>query len=528
MRHDKESIMDIQNEIDVQCKKIADGLCSLREVTEQQLARKVLELETNLDSGRKLEQLIRLERSLLQYLERKGDLLYVGLMGHFSSGKSSTVNSLLNLWQSKQVRNVDLNPTDKAITLITDPRNSASLIGLKSEGAIPVRADFIESEFLSNVVLVDTPGSGDPLLVSEMVRDFLPVCDIILYFFSAATPLTDADTPLLVAKTRELKFIPMKFVVTRADEFRRDMDRPLSPGNYDDESARLFLDEIISRVEKILDSRLNYPTDFLIIDNRVSFNIDQLRNLLLSHADTHDSSNRVLMHGHKVAYFISHSQSIQGYFKDLLEQKTNHLKKIVDYARLNINRYQDKVQITNNKLTESWMKCLSLMEDSWRELRKKLNETTSGMRFHENPFDEEILKEWRMNVVRQLSSAARSNVSGIVQRIEQHALKYLSGCFQELIIKLNESKIDEIQIERLEDLKAIRFSANTNILDIELPYTLEKQIEYCPDLLTELVNRIHSSVSSGLFSVRGRIVALQPLKDYEQIITQAISSLAGC
>jgi ribosome biogenesis GTPase A len=112
---------------DVQSRKILQGLALLESLVEEPLPHEVLDIDHNRDTYENLDQMLRMKRSLTQYVERAGDLLYVGLLGHFSSGKSSTINSLLGLLGSPEERQVGLNPTDTAITLITHPDNSPSL-----------------------------------------------------------------------------------------------------------------------------------------------------------------------------------------------------------------------------------------------------------------------------------------------------------------------------------------------------------------------------------------------------------------
>ena len=105
--------------VDIQCQQILKGVRGLKLLTDP-LTQKVLELESNAQTARHLDLLLRIRYSLTQYTERGKDLLYVGLMGHFSAGKTSTINSLLN-----SNRSVALNPTDKDITLITHKNNKA-------------------------------------------------------------------------------------------------------------------------------------------------------------------------------------------------------------------------------------------------------------------------------------------------------------------------------------------------------------------------------------------------------------------
>jgi predicted GTPase len=107
------------------------------------------------------------------------------------------------------------------------------LIGVIREGHVTIRSQSIENPLLENIVLADTPGTGDPHLIAEIARDFLPICDVILFLFSAASPLDQTDMPLLMQLRTRLPFIPLRFVVTRADELRKESSRPVSEENID-------------------------------------------------------------------------------------------------------------------------------------------------------------------------------------------------------------------------------------------------------------------------------------------------------
>jgi len=111
--------MTQERDLDVQAQEILKGLKTLGELLEKPVARDALDLNKNATTSSRYEILRRLRQSLRQYLERGGDLFYVGLLGHFSAGKTSTINSLLSAWESKHERSTGLNPTDTTITLIT-------------------------------------------------------------------------------------------------------------------------------------------------------------------------------------------------------------------------------------------------------------------------------------------------------------------------------------------------------------------------------------------------------------------------
>jgi hypothetical protein len=87
-------------------------------------AMSALELSKNAKAAAQYSILKRLSKSLLQYIERDGALFYVGLIGHFSAGKTSSINSLLQTWATEFERKTDFHPTDKTITLITREKNA--------------------------------------------------------------------------------------------------------------------------------------------------------------------------------------------------------------------------------------------------------------------------------------------------------------------------------------------------------------------------------------------------------------------
>ena len=61
------------------------------------LHKKVLEIDKSIESKDFYDQLKRVLNSLEQYIKKDISLFYIGFLGSYSSGKSSTINSLLNL-----------------------------------------------------------------------------------------------------------------------------------------------------------------------------------------------------------------------------------------------------------------------------------------------------------------------------------------------------------------------------------------------------------------------------------------------
>jgi ribosome biogenesis GTPase A len=90
-----------EQEIDVRAQGILNGLSELSALLEEPITRHALDLNNNAKTANQHDILNRTHRSLMQYLKLEGDLFYIGLLGHFSTGKSSTINSMLSAWVLK-------------------------------------------------------------------------------------------------------------------------------------------------------------------------------------------------------------------------------------------------------------------------------------------------------------------------------------------------------------------------------------------------------------------------------------------
>lgn len=340
-------------EKDVLCQKILDTLNHLDDIISDSDSCAVFDIEKNAECYETHHELNRLRRSLEQYTEKSAALLYVGFLGHFSSGKSSTINSLLGTPDLHYQRLTGLHPTDKAVTLISHPKHSNDLIGTHRRGELEVGSSLVENSVLNQRVVVDTPGTGDPSVLEEMVRDFLPICDCLVYTFSAAIPLDRTDLPILEKAKRDLPFIPMVFLVTRADEFRQDPLRPLSKDNFDNSKSDMFVSELISRLATAIKGLSVTQDDVLIIDNLTNFNTEKLAGFVFPEIDSKKDLSSIL-HAHKIAYYGRSAKRIRDYFVNYLKCKIITLEKLLTTAENNHSHYQEAVTMANSRLTESW------------------------------------------------------------------------------------------------------------------------------------------------------------------------------
>jgi predicted GTPase len=191
---------------------------------------------------------------------------------------------MLELWGTPEERKTDWLPTDKTITLITRASNHPYLLGVIKEGQVTIIHEPIGHRLVDNVVIADTPGHGDPEIVAEIARDFLPICDMILFLIPAASPLDQTDMPLLTELHKRLQFIPIHFVITRANEFKADTRLPVSENNIDAAKRNHFLSGLIQRLNS-LTKHIYTEENFVFVDNLDHYNIHELVDFITVKSD---------------------------------------------------------------------------------------------------------------------------------------------------------------------------------------------------------------------------------------------------
>jgi len=140
------------------------------------------------------------------------------------------------------------------------------------------------------------------------------------------------DLPLLTEIHKRLRFIPIRFIVTRADEFRIDPAKAVSTTNIDAAKRDRFLGDVLTRLNKILHPTVYTEEDFILIDNKAGFNIDKLTELVRTKCDPTNPSARIVMHGHKLHYFQSTAKELKTFFGQFIDDKLRELTKIVSTA----------------------------------------------------------------------------------------------------------------------------------------------------------------------------------------------------
>ncbi|MBC7420569.1 MAG: hypothetical protein H7328_07570 [Bdellovibrio sp.] len=496
---------------DVQLKQYSDGLTKLLDIINSKSG--VFDLNNNVNDIKKNEA-IRLLRSLDEYNGREKSLIYLGFLGHYSTGKSSTINSILNL-QGESARPHGLDRTDKQITLITKQENLNSLILMVRTGDVPIRISSIESDLLKNIVLMDTPGSGDPSILNELVRDILPVCDYLFYFISAANPLDDADLPLLKEKSRDLKFIPMKVILTRANEFAQDENEQLTETNFNEKSSKELVGNLIAKFKEFASIEMD-EKDVFLIDNKACFRIEALREFIIHEVSSRSTDKALQVHSHKVNFFKTKSSALREHFFKIVISKIEDLGLYLKKAEENKKKYEDSVNISNNNLTNSWFQKEQKIKTSFTEFEKAITETAKKLTLPENIWQAVNFIKWQNDVKLFIHQEAVSESNLIIMNYKNELKNSISMQVFDLKIKLSNHEFDENT--DIGELLKLDFNFKLDVKrelhgSTDLNYKVSRFWHESRSVVKETAEEIKSNISTMLGRIRGKY-PLKNLKDY--------------
>ena len=514
-------------DIDIQCRQILEGIENLENLLQDPLAKEALALSDNLETNRNKDLLFRLKQSLIQYVERGKDLFYVGFMGHFSTGKSSSINSLLSLEEdSDNSRRVGLNPVDKSITLISHKDNQDVVFNSTKGGLVSIVTEYIDNAFLKEIVIADTPGVGDPVLASEITKDFLPICDLIIYFFSATNPLDSSDVPLLREKQSQLPFIPIKFVVTRADEFRKDSDSPLDIENFDRFESANFVETLIYRLNGLLqyEKSVISAQDVFLIDNKAKFNVQELEKLIVSRSDTSSAKNKIVLHSHKVQYFKSSAESLRSFFSDFILKKVVVISDIVKTAEDNIDRFQHTIRVTNSGLTKSWSEKLENIDSIGTQIAK-------DMSAHALPVSLSKVAQHSLRYNRKLQEKILQKSEVKNSEVREALIKEMQDCLQldmqDLNRKISSFSFRDVNGSHYIEFEARHFYERNMVDNLTLKPTkdIQEEAEAEWESINSAASKIYSDLKKMLRELHKSLSEQKPLRAYERHINSASESL---
>lgn len=510
--------------LDIRSTTLLEGVKKMKNEFQIELVENILEISNNPKSVENFNQLKRIERATEQYRKRTNNLFYIGFLGHFSSGKSSTINTLLKLHGTINEKKADHNPTDDQITLITSTENNQDVIKLTRSGQVPVIISLIDgNSSLTDKVIMDTPGSGDPSTFEEIIRDSLPLCDLIIYCMAATHPFTNSDIPLLREKEKHLSSIPTIYLITRGNEFKANNLETLNQANFNNQKYQTFASELAARIKQVVDSiNLDY-NDFIIIDNNEAFNIEILEKKINSFCNSENYENILRLHDHKIDYFTRSLKEIKSYFIQLITTKLDTIEKYFTQAKVKLDDYEQKTLIGTDK-----------MINSWRSIDEKIKQVLDGSINQNNLIFKSVhttddflelftIKEWykkhsetnfalNKQKTENYQSQIRSALIDLKEKVKDKLFSLLEN--GNLLTTESIQKEIELQIQKFYFIN----DANYNILEIH-------DINY-KDAFDYLDSHSYSELKKQIDSLKGRTKNANPHDSILKYINEAKTVLS--
>jgi predicted GTPase len=312
--------------------------------------RKLLYIEDSLVEGpettlayierhRQWARLLEVVRSIPQLIGQANTVPLVGFLGHFSSGKSSLINALLNIGRDEQPhfkRETGEHPTDKGITLTThfdhvnDVRRQfppgIANISVVQGPRLPM---------LEHMTLVDTPGLGDNPAEMDLVIQFLHLVHVLVLPVHGRQPFADSDKAftLLNLAFNDLAGVPKVFVVTNADHFLKDRH-----GEFDTDwnaaAADKFWRDTLTRL--IDDPRFHAHRETLttttpiFVDSVDGYQIDKLRERLLPIVQ--DDAQRARTDAARAGYVFRCASVSLRHLEKYISARSQHLAELRQQA----------------------------------------------------------------------------------------------------------------------------------------------------------------------------------------------------
>ncbi|WP_419784903.1 GTPase [Pseudodesulfovibrio sp.] len=353
------------SQIDPACAAMMNAIDSLLSFHDTDIGEKVFFRGDGVKSEAIFNELKSVNSSIKAYLNRDKRLFYIGFIGNFSSGKSSTINSILEEVGKSAKRPTGNRPVDKCISLITNESNKLIVTPMRGGVNINIQIITIDTPLLNDLVFVDTPGTGDPSLEGAMVKDFLPVCDLILYFVSAAQPLSETDLPILRKLTTCLPFMSLYFVVTRADDYRSDYKKYLSEDNIDSNRLKSDIVDLIDRIKEQVGVeqfiRMDVENRMIIIDNISKYNISNLLDIV-KNACGQDGEVCEKAHSRKIIYFNSVISKNKCELEAIVKSKLDRYKELFDNVESEVKKCTEAVSMSYTDISEKWKRQTTKIE----------------------------------------------------------------------------------------------------------------------------------------------------------------------
>ncbi len=421
-------------------------------------------------------------------------LRFVGVLGHFTSGKSSLINALLEIGNDETPgykRKVGQHPTDKSITLICHQNARENL---ESNPITSIDQIQIEHgpplEFLENIVLVDTPGLGNTEAEHDLAERFLHLCHVIIITVDGMVPFADTtkDFDLLDKAFNSLSGVPKIFSVTKSSNFLTDR-RGEYDKDWDGNKADTFWQESINRI--VSDSRFLHLKQHLtsvplcFIDSIDQYNIDKLKNIVIPL--TQDSSQQDRIFEAKVSYSVSVAVESIFVFQEHLSRRLSNLDILYSEAKRKAEAAENTIQSQFGSVTNA----ISTAENKLGQHESIMlnEESTSGI----SEPNQALLSDKYLpfaNSIRMLEKSAALSEELCLQSIRNSIKSEVIQVYR-ILSPLTETSIQA----SVSDFES-NISDSLDFTQLDITTSLQS---YCEAGAKEVIERIKSNQESKLF-----------------------------
>lgn len=221
-------------------------------------------------------------------LSQKNKELIIPIIGEFSSGKTTLINSLTNskkletaskpttatiyeIYFESETEFAELYYSDGKIELVDD---ISSLKNDELDDVPLIKVHDTSNKISSSTILVDTPGlSSNDARHIEALSKYLPNADALLLFVDINQQITNSLLDFI--KTRSLTHLSLYLVITKSDT--KDSCEIDSIKAYISKNINLSVENIIS-----ISSVKNELTEFFILMNNIQKDKNQIIDKVLS------------------------------------------------------------------------------------------------------------------------------------------------------------------------------------------------------------------------------------------------------
>lgn len=309
--------------------------------------------------------------SIPQLLEQSAteSIPLVGFLGHFSSGKSTFINALMEIPLDENPpykRPAGRHPTDRDITLTTHHDHFAQVE--KSNSSVGASVKIVQGPILpllEHMTLVDTPGLGDRAAERALVTLFLHLVHVLIITVDGRRPFSDTekDFALLDTAFNRLSAVPKIIVFTNADSFlstrKGDFDT-----DWDAAEVEKFWEETVERLvedPRFAKHRETFQkTPRYFVDSIEGFHVSDVADAVLPIVK--DDAQRTRTDAARAEYVIGLAVEALNYLETYVEERGENFNRLHHDAESRAESTQTAIKELVQALTGDFERIIAQLQ----------------------------------------------------------------------------------------------------------------------------------------------------------------------